>query len=199
MIALDKPIIKTPRFTLRPWRESDLAPFAAMNADPQVMRHFPKMLTRQESDATVEFFQTHFTRHGFSLFSVELAATGDFLGFVGLAVPSFQAHFTPCVEIGWRIRSEFQGRGYATEAARAVLRFGFEQIKLQEIVSFTVPANERSWKLMERLGMTRNPADDFDHPKLPPDHPLRRHILYRISKNSWINGNSRLPIASNPQ
>src|SRR5947207_781985 len=142
MISLSKPILTSPRLTLRPWRESDLAPFAAMNADPRVMRHFPKMLTPQESDATVEYFQNHFVQHGFSLFAVERTATGDFLGFVGLAIPSFQAHFTPCVEIGWRMRHEFQRRGYATEAARAALRFAFQTLNLPEVVSFPAPINQ---------------------------------------------------------
>jgi RimJ/RimL family protein N-acetyltransferase len=200
MIALNEPILTTPRLTLRPWRESDLAPFAAMNADPHVMRHFPKPLTREECDAAVERFQNQFAQHGFGIFAVELTATGDFLGSIGLTHPLFESHFTPCVEIGWRIRSEFQNRGYATEAARAALRFGFETLKLDEIVSFTVPANDRSWRLMERLGMSRNPADDFDHPKVPKDHPLSRHILYRLSRDAWLNAhNTVTPVASKPQ
>ncbi len=119
----------------------------------------------------------------------ERAATysGAFIGFVGLSVPSFTAHFTPCVEIGWRLMKEHWGNGYASEAAAACLRFGFENLKLQEIVAFTVPLNKRSIGVMERMGMSRDPADDFDHPKLLPGHPLRRHVLYRIDRSDWLN------------
>jgi RimJ/RimL family protein N-acetyltransferase len=106
----------------------------------------------------------------------------DFIGFVGLSVPTFEAHFTPCVEIGWRLAQEHWGQGYATEAARAAIDFGFQKFELSEIVSFTVPDNLRSRAVMERIGMTRSPADDFDHPALPENHPLRRHVLYRKSR-----------------
>jgi RimJ/RimL family protein N-acetyltransferase/8-oxo-dGTP pyrophosphatase MutT (NUDIX family) len=198
MIALDQPIITTPRLTLRPWRESDLVPFAAMNADPQVMRHFPKLLTREECDAAVDRFQNQFGKQGFSIFAVELSATRAFIGSVGLTQPLFESHFTPCVEIGWRIRRESQCRGYATEAARALLRFGFETLNLNEIVSFTVPANQSSWTLMERLGMTRNPSEDFDHPRVPKDHPLCRHILYRLTQSQWRTSEAQI-FDPNPQ
>jgi ribosomal-protein-alanine N-acetyltransferase len=191
-------ILTTPRLKLRPWRESDLAPFAAMNADPRVMRHFPKILTRQECDAAVQRFQNQFAQHGFSIFAVELIATGDFIGSIGLTHPLFESHFTPCVEIGWRMRHEFQRRGHATEAARGLLRFGFDTIQLDEIVSFTVWANQSSWSLMERLGMTHNPAHDFDHPKVPKDHPLSRHILYRLTKSQW-NAHEASIFESQPQ
>jgi len=192
MMSLTQPTLTTPRLTLRPWRESDLQPFAAMNADPQVMRHFPKTFTREESMAAVQRLQNHFTQHGFGIFAVEETATATFIGSVGLTHPLFQSHFTPCVEIGWRIRREFQNRGYATEAARAAVQFGFEKLKLDEIVSFTVPANQSSWMLMERLGMTRSPADDFDHPKLPKEHPLSRHILYRLNQSEWNERTARI-------
>jgi RimJ/RimL family protein N-acetyltransferase/8-oxo-dGTP pyrophosphatase MutT (NUDIX family) len=178
------PTITTPRLILRPWRECDLAPFAAMNADPRVMRHFPKTLTREESDALVARIQNHFIQYGFGNFAIEERATGNFIGFVGLSIPSFQSYFTPCVEIGWRIAHDFQRRGYATEAARAALRFGFETLNLDEIVSFTVPANQSSRALMERLGMTRNPYEIFEYP-VPLDHPVSLHILYRLNKTQW--------------
>jgi RimJ/RimL family protein N-acetyltransferase len=123
---------------------------------------------------------------GFGLWAVERQADGRFLGFTGLAAPTFKAHFTPCVEVGWRFAVEAWGHGYATEAARAALRFGFENLDLAEIVSFTVPANTRSRAVMERLGMTRDPADDFDHPRLPEGHPLRHHVLYRLGHERWL-------------
>src|SRR5215208_880151 len=140
MIRLDHPTLTTPRLTLRSWRESDLTPFAAMNADPRVMRYFPKLLTRQECDAAVDRFQNQLAQQGFSIFAVEETTTGNFVGSVGLTQPLFESHFTPCVEIGWRIAHQYQRLGHATEAARALLRFGLEELKLDEIVSFTVPA-----------------------------------------------------------
>lgn len=174
------PIIATQRLRLRAWRDEDLEPFASLNADPRVMEHFAKTLDRTESDARAARIRDHFARHGFGYWAVEVVGVAEFVGFVGLEVPRFQAHFTPCVEIGWRFAYEFWGRGYATEAARATLEFGFRELGLDEIVSSTVPANRRSWSVMERLGMKRSPADDFDHPALPEGHPLRRHLLYRI-------------------
>ena len=179
------PLLETPRLVLRGWRESDRAPFAALNDDPAVMEHFPSRLTRAESDAMVEHIGDHFARHGFGLWAVEAPGTADFLGFVGLSIPRFESHFTPCVEVGWRLAREHWGRGYAPEAARAALRFGFEQIGLDQIVSFTVPGNLKSRRVMEKIEMRRNPADDFDHPSLPEGHPLRRHVLYRRSRAEW--------------
>jgi RimJ/RimL family protein N-acetyltransferase len=175
------PTIDTPRLILRDWRPEDLPAFAAMNADPRVMEFFPKPLDRAESDARVAKIGDHFARHGFGLWAVEVRDVAGFIGFVGLSVPQFEAHFTPCVEVGWRLAFEHWGLGYATEAARAALDFGFQCLALEEIVSFTVPANRRSRAVMERIGMTRNPADDFDHPTLPEGHPLRRHVLYRTA------------------
>jgi len=127
----------------------------------------------------VDRIETRFEEHGFGLWAVELADGKPFIGFVGLAVPAFEAHFTPAVEVGWRLAAEHWSRGYATEAARAALDYGFTTAGLDEIVSFTVPANSRSRAVMERLGMTHDPADDFDHPRIEPGHPLRRHVLYR--------------------
>jgi RimJ/RimL family protein N-acetyltransferase len=171
--------IQTPRLLLRTWRDLDLPAFAALNADPRVMEFFPKTLDRSESDAMAARIQDHFARHGFGLWAVEVPGVADFIGFVGLSVPQFEAHFTPCVETGWRLAVGHWGKGYATEAARAVLDFGFHTLSLQEIVSFTVPVNRRSQAVMERIGMARNPLDDFDHPAVPEGHPLRRHVLYR--------------------
>jgi RimJ/RimL family protein N-acetyltransferase len=176
------PTLQTPRLRLRPWRDADLAPIAEMNADPRVMEFFPKLLDRAESDLLVTRIRDHFARHGFGLWAVEVPGVADFIGFVGLAIPRFEAHFTPCVEIGWRLAREHWGRGYATEAARAALAFGFRDLALQEIVSFTTAANVRSRAVMERIGMTWSPEDDFDHPALPEGHPLRRHVLYRTRR-----------------
>lgn len=172
-------VIETPRLLIRRWREEDRAPFAALNADPQVMRHFPQALTPAESDAMIGRMEAHQEKRGFSFWAVEERAGGDFVGAVGLLMPGFEAHFTPCVEIGWRLAARHWGKGYASEGAAACLDHGFRALGLAEIVSFTVPANEASWKVMQRIGMTRNEADDFEHPALPEGHPLRRHLLYR--------------------
>jgi RimJ/RimL family protein N-acetyltransferase len=179
------PILTTARLRLRQWREEDLAPFAALNADPQVMEFFPKVLTRAESDAVAGRIRDHFVRHGFGLWAVEAPGVAAFVGFVGLAVPSFEAHFTPCVEIGWRLAREHWGHGYATEAATAALAFGFGDRALEEIVAFTVPANIPSRRVMGRLGMRRLPADDFEHPAIADGHPLRSHVLYRLRRADW--------------
>jgi RimJ/RimL family protein N-acetyltransferase len=153
------------------------------------MRHFPATLARVESDALVARIRSHFAEHGFGLWAVEVAGEALFVGFIGLAIPSFEAHFTraeqPAVEVGWRLARTAWCRGFATEGAAAALRFGFEQLHLREIVSMTVPANERSRRVMERLGMRRRPEEDFDHPKLPVSSPLRRHVLYRLAAEDW--------------
>jgi ribosomal-protein-alanine N-acetyltransferase len=172
-------ILSGARVVLRPWRDEDRAAFAAMNADARVMEFLPKPLSRAESDALVDRIQAHFTTHGFSLWAVEVPES-PFIGFTGLSTPRFSAAFTPCVEVGWRLALEHWGKGYATEAARLALAYGFETAGLDEIVSFTTVANLRSRAVMERLGMRRDPADDFDHPSLPAGHPLRRHVLYRL-------------------
>lgn len=166
-----------PAFTLRQWRDDDLDAFAAMNADLEVMRYMPAPLTREESAATLARLRTAIDERGWGLWAVETG--GELAGWTGLNPPTWSAHFTPCVEAGWRLRRKFWGRGLATAAAREAVRYGFETLKLPEIVSFTVLANERSWRVMERLGFTRDPAGDFDHPRLPEGHALRRHILYR--------------------
>jgi ribosomal-protein-alanine N-acetyltransferase len=165
---------------LRGWRDGDLAPFAALNADPGVMEHLPAVLSRAESDALAARIRAELTERGFGLWAVELPGEAGFIGFTGLALPRFEAHFTPCVEVGWRLARAHWGRGYATEAARAALAHGFGALGLDEVVSFTAVGNARSRHVMQKLGMTRDPADDFEHPGLPPGHPLRRHVLYRI-------------------
>jgi RimJ/RimL family protein N-acetyltransferase len=180
------PEIRTARLRLRGWREADIDPFARLNADPRVMEHFPSVLAREETEALVARIGAHFAAHGFGLWAIEVTGVAECVGFAGLSVPSFAAPFTPCVEIGWRLAAEHWGHGYATEAARAALDFGFNDVGLDEIVSFTVPANLRSRAVMERLGMHRSPADDFDHPQLPHGHPLSRHVLYRLQRREWL-------------
>lgn len=170
--------LTTERLTLRPWRDDDADAFAAMNADPVVMAHYPAPQTRAESDASFGRVREHFADRGFGVWATEERATGAFVGFVGLSVPRFEAHFTPCVEIGWRLVPGAWGRGYATEGARASLAFGFGTLGLAEIVAMTRPDNARSIAVMHRLGMTRNPADDFEYPYFPP--AFRPHILYRL-------------------
>jgi RimJ/RimL family protein N-acetyltransferase len=174
--------LETERLILRQWRPADREPFAHLNADPAVMEFFPACLSRAESDRGVDLIEKHFRERGFGLFAAELHRDGTFIGFIGLNVPRFVAHFTPCVEIGWRLSSAYWGQGLATEGAREVVRYGFEILALDEIVAFTVPGNTRSRRVMEKLGMTHNPADDFGHPGLPEGHPMRRHALYRIKR-----------------
>lgn len=175
-------MLETDRLVLRRWRDADREPFAALNADPRVMRFFPAVLSRAESDHAVDRIEAHFENHGFGLFAAELRQTGAFIGFIGLWTPDFEAPFTPCVEIGWRLAADYWNQGLATEGAKAALRHGFDTLRLGEIVSLTTVANAPSRRVMEKIGMTYSPADDFDHPKLPEGHPLRRHVLYRIRR-----------------
>lgn len=175
--------LETSRLILRRWRDTDVAPFAKMNSDPQVMQHFPTLLTYEQSAQMVERIEAHFVEHGFGLWAVELKQTGQFAGFIGLAVPSFETACTPCVEIGWRLDAAFWNQGYASEGAGGALEFGFTQSRLTEIVSFTVPANIASRRVMEKIGMSY--VDDFDHPVLAKDDPLCSHVLYRITQGEW--------------
>lgn len=172
------------RVRLRRWRDEDRAAFAALNADPRVMEFFPNRPTRAESDAAIDYIERHIDERGFGFWAIEVPGVAPFIGFTGLAVPRFSAHFTPCVEIGWRLAFAHWGHGYATEAARLALSYGFGTAALSEIVSFTAEANLRSRAVMERLGMRRDPAEDFDHPSIPEHHPLRRHVLYRLDAAS---------------
>jgi len=185
---MSAPTLRTDRLVMRGWRDADREPYAAMNADPRVMEHFPGTMTRDQSDAHVDAIGEHFAARGYGLWAIEVPGEADFIGFVGLNAPRFEAHFTPAVEVGWRLTPSAWGHGYATEAAREAVRFGFEDAGLAEIVSFTAPVNERSQAVMRRLGMTHDPADDFDHPALPPGHRLRRHVLYRLRRADWQAG-----------
>ena len=179
------PTLCTERLTLRPWRDDDYAPFAALNADPQVMRHFPAPLSRAESDAMADRLRVFMTQNDYGQWAVEVAGGAGFIGYVGLTIPRFEAAFTPCVEVGWRLAAEHWGKGYASEAARAALAHGFGPLGLAEVVSLTVPANVRSMAVMHRIGMSRSAADDFDHPLIPVGHRLRRHVLFRLDLANW--------------
>ena len=175
-------MIQTERLLLRRWKEEDRESFCRLNSDPRVMEFMPALLTRSESDLLVERINEHFRDHGFGLYAAGLREDRTFIGYVGLAVPSFEARFTPCVEVGWRLAANHWGRGLATEGARAVVKHAFGELGLDEIVSFTVPANVRSRRVMEKIGMTHDASEDFDHPNLPVGHPLRRHVLYRLRR-----------------
>ena len=179
----DGPELRTGRLLLRRWREADRDPFASLNADPKVMEYFPEPLTRKDSDTLVERIEAGFEQHGFGLWAVEVVATGELIGFTGLAVPAFEAHFTPAVEVGWRLKRSAWGHGYATEGARAALAHGFDTAALHEIVSFTPENHLRSRAVMQRIGMSHDPSGGFERPHLPP--ALRRFALYRISRDRW--------------
>ena len=177
------PRLRTGRLILREWREADLAPFAAMNADPAVAEFLSMPLTREQSDAFAGRIMDHWRTDGYALWAVERVADGVLLGFCGLSVPAWAPEPTP--EIGWRLARHAWGRGYATEAAREVVRFAFETLGFEALVSYTTVSNTRSRRVMEKLGMTRDAEADFDHPRLGPDHPLRAHVTYRLSRATW--------------
>jgi RimJ/RimL family protein N-acetyltransferase len=176
------PSLRTERLLLRRWRQSDRDAFVALNSDPAVMEYFLSTLTRVESDALADRIETEFVKRGYGLWAVEVPGLSQFIGYVGLAYHDFPARFTPAVEIGWRLDRPFWGQGFATEAAKAAVADGFERARLDEIVSFTATINLRSIRVMHKLGMTRDPADDFDNPRVPEGHRLRRHVLYRLRR-----------------
>jgi RimJ/RimL family protein N-acetyltransferase len=184
--------LSSSRIRLRRWRDADRDAFAALNSDARVMEFFPRLLTRAQSDAMIDYVEGHFGRHDFGLWAVEVPGVAPFIGFAGLLVPRFTAHFTPCVEVGWRLAFAYWGRGYATEAARLALGYGFGTLGLSGVVSYTTVANRRSRAVMERLGMRRDPAEDFEHPELPEGDPLRRHVLYRLGTESFSASGSRI-------
>ena len=179
------PTLETHRLTLRRWRQSDREPFARINRDTAVMEFMPALLTTEESNQLIDRAEAHFVQHGFGPWAAELRANSAFIGFIGLFIPRFEAHFTPCVEIGWRLARNAWHAGLATEGAQEVVRYAFENLKLPSLVSFTSVGNTRSRRVMEKLGMSHDPADDFDHPALSEGHPLRRHVLYRLDGPDW--------------
>ena len=172
--------LRTERLILRQWCDSDRETFAELNADTETMRYFLAPLTQEESDAVVDRASAHIDEHGWGWWAVEVAGGAPFIGFVGLAVPKFAPDQ---VEVGWRLHRDHWGKGYATEAGRESLRYGFEELGLDEVVSFTAVANMPSRRVMERIGMTHDPSRDFDHPRVPDGHPLQRHVLYAISRD----------------
>ena len=178
-------LIKTPRLVLREWRDEDLPLIAAINGDPTAMRHFVKPMTREESDASIERYRASQATNGFCMWAVEAPGVAPLIGVLGLARTGFEPPLETGVEIGWRLAPAHWGKGYATEGAKAALKFGFEEIGLDEIVSTTTQVNEPSWRVMQRIGMTRDERADFDHPRVPEGHPIRPHILYRLKREAW--------------
>lgn len=181
--------VETERLRLRQWRAADREPFAALNADAQVMEYFPATLSRAESDALAARCQAFIAERGWGLWAVETKKF-EFIGFVGLNIPNYELPFSPCVEVGWRLSRRYWGRGYATEAAREALRVGFERLGFEEIVSFTALANVRSRSVMQRIGM-RDTGEIFNHPKIARHNPLCRHCLYRLTRNDYLGLRSR--------
>ena len=186
------PTLRTDRLRLRAWRDSDKPAYAALNADPEVMAHFPSTLTAEQSDEMVDRMAAAWGERGYGLWAVDRHDTGEFIGFVGLSSPSWQAECTPCVEVGWRLARKHWGRGFAPEAAQAALEWGFADLELprDEIVSFTTVANHNSRRVMEKLGLLHDPSRDFDHPLLP-DWAGCRHVLYAIDRRQWQAGMAR--------
>jgi RimJ/RimL family protein N-acetyltransferase len=178
--------LHTQRLQLRNWQASDLPRFAALNNDAQVMQHFPERFNREQSDALAARIQRHIEQYGFGVWVLESHKQPGMIGILGMQHVLFDSAFTPAVEIAWRLLPAYWQQGLATEAAQAALRFAFERLELSQLLAFTVPANQPSQALMLRLGMLRDPADDFLHPLLPKNHPLRPHVLYRLERDRWL-------------
>jgi RimJ/RimL family protein N-acetyltransferase len=178
--------ILSERLILRPWVDADRQPFADMSADPGVMEHLMPLTPHDAYNTWIERQRDCLREHGICLWAVETREDGAFIGTVGLLPVRYDAHFTPAVEVGWRVARAFWGRGYAPEAAAASIRFGFETLHLPEIVANTVPANQKSRQVMAKLGMVHDARDDFDHPRFPEGHPLRRQVLYRLPRDRWL-------------
>ena len=180
-------MIRTDRLLMRRWRDEDREPFAELNADPAVMEHYQGLTPRDRSDAFIDRIEAWWDEHGWGLWAIEVPGVAPFIGYTGLW-PADYVTGQPMVEVGWRLAHEHWGNGYVTEAANEALRFGFEDVGLDEIVSFTVPQNERSWRVMERIGLRRDPSGDFDHPNVDPEaYPhLVRHVFYRLGRDDWL-------------
>lgn len=186
--ARELKMLNTERLLLRPWEAKDLESFARMNADPRVMEFFPKLLTKDEVEQMIQRIQKHIDEKGFGLWAAELKETRECVGFVGLQVPAFETHFTPCVEIGWRLSREVWGKGLAVEGARSVLEDAFGRLKMSEVLAMASKNNLRSRRVMDKLGMHYVPEYDFEHPKIAPGSPIRECVTYRITAQEFFKG-----------
>lgn len=180
-------ILETERLVLRTWEDQDLKDILAMNQDPKVMQYFPSLQDLEATKCLMNKVEQHFAEYGYSLYAAIRKDTEEFIGFIGLFKTQFKAHFTPATEIGWRLLSEQWGKGFAVEGAKAVLKYAFEELKLPEIVSFTSQKNKRSIRLMQKIGLERDEKDDFDFPDMPADNPLKRHVLYRLTRDDYLS------------
>ncbi len=181
-------IIETERLILRTWKKEDAAPYFQINQDPKVIEFLPGPLTMEQVNDFILTVNSHQDKNGYTLWAACLKETGELMGFIGLNYTDWASHFTPAVEVGWRLGSQFWGKGYATEGAKACLEYGFKKYGLKEIISFTVPANIRSIHVMEKIGLKRDLNGNFAHPKLAKDHPLSQHILYRLRADVYLQG-----------
>lgn len=180
-------MIKTERLLLRQWRNEDFLPFSQITSDPRTTEFFStSALNREESDRLADSFMAGIEKRGWGFWAVSVPGVSDFIGYIGLSPVDYKTHFTPAVGIGWQLSYDYWGKGYATEGAKEVLRQAFTLLKLDEVVSITVPGNKRSIRVMEKIGLHRRQEDDFDHPILPIEHPLKKRILYRLRKEEWL-------------
>jgi len=186
-------ILETDRLILRTWNDSDLQPMCALNQDPKVMEYFPGLQGLEATKNLIVRINNHFEKHGYTLYATERKDSGEFIGFIGLFIPYFEAHFTPATEIGWRLSSKHWGQGFATEGAKAILDFAFRELKIPEIVSFTAQGNAKSIRVMQKIGLLSNSDDDFDHPKLDDASPLKQHVLYRLSREQYFPVSAATP------
>ncbi len=188
VIGCSLKILETDRLILRTWVDEDLESMFAINQDPKVMEYFPSLQNLEMTKNFIDKVNTHFENHGYSLYASARKDTKEFIGFIGLLIADFESHFTPATEIGWRLSSNHWGQGFATEGAKAVLDYAFRELKIPEIVSFTAAGNSKSIKVMQKIGLQHNERDDFDHPKLEDTSPLKRHVLYRLSREKYTQG-----------
>jgi len=182
-------ILETDRLILRTWADSDLQPMHEINQDPKVMEYFPGLQDLKATKNFISKVNNHFDKHGYSLYACLRKDSNQFIGFIGLLIADFEAHFTPATEIGWRLSSKHWGQGFATEGAKAVLDYAFKELKVPEIVSFTAKDNSKSMRVMHKIGLQHNADDDFDNPNLDDNSPLKRHVLYRLTRDEYLGSN----------
>lgn len=178
-------IITSNRLGLRQWSENDHDAFAKMNADAKVMEHFPYLMTREQTDAYLKRIYAHFKEYGYGVYAVDVLESGEFIGYIGFSCPTWEAYFTPCVEVGWRLKSEHWNNGYATEGAKACLEYGFKSLGFDAIYSWTALDNLASERVMQKIGLIK--IDEFDHPRIQKGHRLERHVLYELKKDTHLN------------